>query len=109
MNLDYDDLIYISAHGFYDDKNNTSIIWTQEKASKQTERNKEYKKLKKNGDIGIYKNAQGESYYVVMPSFFQDYYVDNELKDSIVLLGVCEAFGKDNNENYDFYNIRKFQ
>lgn len=105
-NLESKDLIYISAHGFFDEKENRQLIWTQEKVTDQYKKNKKYKKLLREGDIGVYYKTQNglvdknESYFVIAPQFFQDYYDDDELNGSIVLLGVCSAFGNNDKENY---------
>lgn len=108
------DLIYISAHGFYDDSSSSSIIWTEEEVTKQKQKKKEYKKLLNNGSIASYIKLDGDhdatndkSYFVILPGFFQNYYSNNELENSIVMFGVCCLFGDNNSENYDFYNSLK--
>lgn len=44
----------------------------------------------------------GKSCYFITPDFFNFYYGDNKLKDSIIYLASCEGFGVDNNYDYEF-------
>ncbi len=111
MNFANSDLVYISAHGWYNDGARTSVIWTEEEATKQKRKNKEYKNLLKDNSIDFYKMNDGDdnpendkAYFVILPSFFENYYDNKKLENSIFLFSVCCLFGDNNSENIDFYN-----
>lgn len=52
--------------------------------------------------IGKYIDGDGKSCYFITPDFFNFYYDDNKLEDSIVYLLSCQGFGVDNNYDYEF-------
>lgn len=52
--------------------------------------------------IGKYIDGDGKSCYFITPDFFNFYYGDNKLEDSIVYLMSCQGFGVDNNYDYEF-------
>ncbi len=111
MNFANSDLVYISAHGWYDEVSRRSVIWTEEEATKQKRKNKEYKNLLKDNSINFYiksdiddNSENDKAYFVILPKFFENYYDNKKLENSIFLFSVCCLFGDNNLENIDFYN-----
>lgn len=94
-NLDDFDLIYIMSHGSYD--NSTPFICTNEIVTK--EKRKTYKKDFNSDNLAVY-IVDGQNYFWILPSFFEDNYKNQELDDAIVLISCCNSFGESNRENY---------
>lgn len=70
-----------------------------EKSTEETDKN--YSDDISSERIGKY-IEDGVSGYFITPDFFDLYYGDNKLEDSIVYLLSCEGFGVDNNYDYEF-------
>ena len=88
------DIVLVSEHGtIYD---NVPCICTEEIVNEKNIN--EYKKDIKRGNIAIVTyqdDNSGNSYYLIKPSFFKDNYGKKELDDTIVYLGCCEGYKKD--------------
>ena len=110
-NLSNKDLIYITGHAFYDEQKSIPVIWTSEQLTKEKLTNINYLfgiiPDINNNSIGIYKNESGQTFFVILPAFFENNYSNNELAGSIVLFGHCQIFGNKDEECLALYNSLK--
>lgn len=93
-------LVLIAAHGdrVKSSLNTYSIICTYEECTK--EKDKSYKFDLNQHNI-IRRNYVDGTVYCISPYFFSTYYGDGSLKNSIVLIDSCLAFGENEEIDYD--------
>lgn len=94
-NLSSYDYVVIAAHGA--DNNNNPLIAVSDPGN--NENYKRYKKDLRSGRIVPY----GESFCVVH-SFFERYYEENELNDTLFFFYSCDIFGENDIIGYNMYD-----
>lgn len=86
------DLIIICEHGNFQKK--YPLICLKEKVSKDNF--SAYKEDFESGKIlTVQPNGSNEKYWWIKPSFFEKYYSDNKLQDSIVWISSCHGYQSD--------------
>ncbi len=100
-NLRDKEIILIEHHGTVLDLFSKRIYTVSSGDRATKEKTKLYEYDIKNKLIYKEIGSDGKPVYLITPQFFEHYYKDNGLKDSVIILSVCNSFGRgDDDINY---------